>query len=292
MQNQSLFYKESGNVNIVGLAISYFTCLLFTMFLGYGYSILTSVIPIIYVNFLLTFILGISLAYLVKILVKLTHNRHRKSQIILAIITGLMANYFQWTTYVLYVYMGSLPSLNEYFQNLYWIIIPNGLIQNIISINKIGMWSVFGISFSGSILTIVWILEAVIIGLIPVVSIIKSNIFPYSEKQNRWYPKFILCKDFESISMVDRLIKSLNKEPVKAIEELQKENGLRHSKIYLYYLQNEDYQYLTFENIFFEGQGKGSKEKTVMIDNYRIPNSVADEIKNKYDHKRERYEII
>ena len=150
----------------------------------------------------------------------------------------------------------------------------------------------FGIPFNGFVLTFIWTIEALIIGGLPVLLILKSNTFPYSEKLNKWYPKFTLLKDFESISLMDSLVKSLSKEPIRAIGEIKKGHGLRHSKLHLYYLENEDKQYLSFENIFVEQQGKGKTTKTLMISNFLIANQVAIELKTKYENKRERIEVI
>lgn len=292
MNQNNYFYEESGNINFLSSAISFLICGFLALVFGYVYSSLISIIPIVYANFLLTIVFGVSIAYLVKILVRLTHNRYRKSQMILALFTGIMANYFQWTTYILFLYNGGIPSINELFQNLHWLVVPENMFHNIIEINKFGSWGIFGIPFNGFVLTFIWILEALIIAGIPVLLIYKSNTFPYSEDLNKWYPKFTILKDFESISFMDSLTKSLLVEPISAIESLGKGHGLRHSKLHLYYLENEENQYLSFENIFVEQQGKGKTTKTLMINNFLISKQVAMELKEKYENKRERIEII
>ncbi len=286
------FYQESQNINNIGITVACSVSIAFSLILGYTYSILISVIPFFYANFLLTFLLGISLALIIRVLIRLTHNRNKRSQITLAVITGLLANYFQWTTFVLFVVNSSVPNFIELLQNLHWLMHPENLFQIIVEINNLGFWSIAGITFNGWLLTTIWVLEAVIIGAIPVIGVLKANIYPYSERLSKWYPKYTLLNDFESISLIKKLTKSLNEDLVSTIENLGKGNGIRHSKIHLYYIEEDDNQYLSIENIFIEDLGRGKTNKTLMINNLRIESKPAKLILDKFEHKREKIDII
>lgn len=126
----------------------------------------------------------------------------------------------------------------------------------------------------------------------PIVAIVKTKIYPYSEFLGKWYDKYTLFKDFESISTVTKLKGELSTDPLKSIDSLGKGTGLRHTKVHLFYLKHEDKQYLTFEKIFIEGQGKGKKNSSIAINNFQINKSDADLILEKYENKRERIEVI
>ncbi len=53
--------------------------------------------------------------------------------------------------------------------------------------------------------------------------------------------------------LMDSLIKSLIEEPISAID------GLRHSKLHLYYMKNEENQYLSFEIFLLNNKEKPRK---------------------------------
>lgn len=292
MDNQELFYQESGQINPIRQSLSYAICIGLALILGYIYSVAIIFIPIVYLNFLITLGFGLTLGLICRAIVRFSHNRSKKSQIVQAVVIGFLANYFQWTAYILYAYNGEIPTLGLYFANLHWIMIPENFFTAVAEINKVGTWSIFGIPFNGFALTAIWIIEFLIIIGGPIVAIVKTKIYPYSELLENWYHKYTLYNDFESISMVNKLTKELASDPVKSIESLGKGSGLRHTKVHLYFMKDEDKQYLTFENIFIEGQGKGKKDSSIVINNFKINKADAELILEKYENKRERIDVI
>jgi len=65
---------------------------------------------------------------------------------------------------------------------------------------------------------------------------------------------------------------------------------LRHKKIHLFYLEDENKQYLTFEKIYIEG--KGNKNSTTVINNMTIDKPAAKSIMEEFANKRNRIEVI
>ena len=222
----------------------------------------------------------------------MSQNRDKRSQIILAIITGLLANYFQWTAYILFAYKGTFPLLTEYLLNLHWIVVPENFLNAVMEISKTGLWSVFGVPVDGLVLVLVWILEAIIIGVIPIIAVYRTKIYPYSELLQKWYPKFTLFKDFEYLSSIGLMIENLKNDTFKTINSLTKGDGHRHCKIHLFYLREEAEQYLTFENVVIEGRGTGKEVRNIAINNFAIDKKTADAILEAFDHKKEGIEVI
>jgi hypothetical protein len=101
-----------------------------------------------------------------------------------------------------------------------------------------------------------------------------------------------LLKDFESVSTSNKLLSSFETDVLKTIQELRQGNGLRHSKIHVYYLPDEEKQYLSIEKVFIEGQGKGKKNTVNVIDNYKIDKAVAKSILESYENKKERFYFL
>lgn len=292
MNNQDIFYKESGKINPIKQSLSYVICIGLALVLGYAYSIIIGFVPIVYLNILLTVGFGLCLGVICRVLSRLGHNRNKKSQIVQAVVLGLLANYFQWTVYILYAYNGELPSMELYLANLHWIVIPENFFAAIAEINRVGVWSIFGIPFNGFALTFVWFIEFVIIMAGPIVAVIKTKIYPYSELLQKWYKKYTLVDEYASVSTVNKLTNDLTSEPIESIERLGKGAAFRYSKVHIFYLKDEENQYLTFENVFIEGRGKGKKESDIVINNFKLTKSDAEQILERFENKRERIEVI
>lgn len=292
MNNRELFYQESGQINPLKQSLSYMICIGVALVLGYLYSIAIMVIPIVYLNFLITLGFGLVLGFISKSLIRFSHNRSKMSQMIQAITIGFLANYFQWTAYISYAYNGIIPSFSLYLSDLQWIIIPENFFTAIGEINRVGVWSMFGITFNGFGLASIWFVEFLIIVAGPIIAVFKTNIYPYSELLSKWYPKYTLFKDFEALSTGKKMMNDLKSDTLKAIESLGKGTGLRHTKIHLYYLKGEEKQYLTFEKIFIEEQGKGKRNRSLLINHFMINSRDAERILERFENKRERIDVI
>ena len=259
MQNSPSFYQESNQFNPRGLAIACVASLIVSLFLGYFYTILTLLIPLVYANFFITVGLGFAMAMASKYLIRLGHIRHFNSKLALGILAGLFANYFQWAAYITYAFQGHFPSFGDYLSNIGWVFSPKLFFLVISEINKSGLWSMFGMQINGFVLTAIWFIEFLIILAVPVLLVLQAKSYPYSEKLGKWYKKYTLFDDFEPISAVHLLIENLQKDAVAVIQSLQPGSGWRHSKIHLLYLEEEDKQYLTIEKIYVENRGTGKK---------------------------------
>lgn len=292
MKNKALYYNPSGQIDIIRLCLSYITSTLAALFLGYIYSVLTNVVPFVYINAGIAIGLGLLLGLTSRVMTRLSHNRNKRSQIIHVIILVLMTNYFQWTAYILFAYNGAIPTPEVYISSILWIFDPENLISAIIEVNKYGTWSIFGIPFKGIGLTTVWLIEFIFITVLPIVIAFKAPVLPFSERQNRWYKKYTLTTRFRSISMVGQLIEELSSDSVAAIENIGKSNNLRYTIIHLFHLENECKHYLTFEKVYVEAQRRSRKHSTTIINNFEINSLQADLILERFDNKREKFDVI
>lgn len=292
MEKEKLYYQESMKVNLLGLIFSYVLCLVAALFLGYAYSVITIFIPLIYINFLITIGFGLALALGVRIAVRTSHNRNKKSHYILAFIVVLMAVVFQWATYILYVVDGEVPSISVYLSNVYWIVLPHVFFPVIAEINEVGMWSILGLTFNGVSLSFIWLLEAVVIMALPIIAVYKTKVYPYSELNGKWYPKYTLNQDFESVTGVTSFLNYLTVDPGSAIEDLGRGLGHRHSKVHVFYHKNENKQYLSLEKVLIEKQGTGKRNSEVVINNFEIDRNTAQEILEKFPNRKERIQVF
>jgi hypothetical protein len=190
--------------------------------------------------------------------------------------------------YILLAYEESYVSFGEYVPKLNLILSPSLFFGIISEINSIGLWTLIGgIVINGTVLTIVWLIEATIIFGASLLLISRSNIDPYAERNNRWYPKFTLDTDFESIPAISSYLPKLEKSPIEAIKSLGKSSILRIGKVHVYYIEGEEDQYLTLENIYLDDRGK--KETELILENFRIDDVTAKDLLDEFKHKRDRY---
>ncbi|MEL6835147.1 MAG: hypothetical protein AAFP77_19265 [Bacteroidota bacterium] len=288
MDHQHLLYQESGKFNPTGLLLSILAFVLLSIVLGYVYVLIMMFIPLIYFNVLITIGLGILLGYLVRVSTKLSHNRNAKSRMILAAVLGLLVTYFMWVAYLLYIANGAvMPSISEYLSALPWIVTDPGSFFDLMSvINMMGAWSIFGLTFSGILLALVWLAEVLIIIGAPVLSVFGSDPYPYSEAMGKWYPKYTLSEEFAAVSAPTSLINDLQEDPVKTIEELGMGTANYFSRIHVFYLPEEKDNYLTFEKVTVETGEESKEESTIILNNYRVDKATAAKILEVHKNKQ------
>ena len=284
------FYEESNKTNVVGNIVSWAVIFLITLMVGYFYSIAISLIPIIYFNVIITVAFGLLLWVVIRILVRFTHNRNKRNQMILIIGAAIFANYFQWASYILYMSSDAVPSFSEYLVGIGWIFSPGNFFEPVSIIKEVGPWSVFGVPFKGVMLVGVWIIEAGIISVMPIILVSRSQPYPYSEIFSKWYPKITLDTDFESLGGAT-LIPKLAENPLAALQALGKGSAYRSTKIHIYYLREEEKQYLTAEVVAIESQ-TGVKSGNKVVNNFQINRHEAELILENFRHKRTRYDLL
>jgi len=288
--NNYNYYAPSGKIDPVRSVISYAIGIAIAIVLGYAYSILTAIIPIIYANIILCFAVGGVLAFLNRFLFRLSNNRSIRSQIIHAIVLALVVNYVQWTTYVIYIFSAEVPSLTMVIKNLTWIFQGTDFFGAISEINTYGSWSLFGGVVKGFLLTGVWLVEFLIIMVIPLISAFNGKVYPFSETQNKWYKKYTLRRDFQSIASIENLQNGFAADPTKTIEDLGLGNANRYTKIHIFHLPNESNQYISFEKTHIDH--KGNKIKDIVINNLKIDEQTAKTIMANFENAVEKLDIF
>lgn len=286
------YYVNDQNVNPVGFLAALALLCIVSFLLGYIYAVALMLIPIVYVSSLITIGAALALGASNRFAMRLMHIRNKKNKYALALLSGLLISYFQWTAYLTYVYSGAIPTPMEYSLSITWILYPTEFISAILEVNQHGVWSIFGVTFHGVALTLIWIIELILLTGSPLLSIYKSEDNPYSTIFTCWYPKFTLRYDFESISMAGKLTADLQQDPFGTLTQLKLGNGFRHAKVHIYFLPKEETQFLTVENIFIEGRGSGTKNKTTIVHNLAIETATASNLMNHFGFKREWIDVL
>lgn len=278
-------YKHSGESHILGIMIALGLGAALAIFLGFIYTVLIVLIPIVYANFFMTIGFGTILGYSMKFFSRFGKIRNGKQQIILAGAVGFIGFYFQWIAYFVFLNSGE-HSFQAYQENFNLLYDPGFFIFLIIDLNKTGSWEMFGIMFTDFPLWIIWGLEALIIIGIPIIINAKHPIIPYSELLNKWYSKYNLKTEFENIATQRAFKDDLLQNVEKAIDSLGYGGGYRFSQISIFYLKDEENQYLSVENIFIEERGKGKTHKTSVVHLLKVDTITANNLMEKFGKKK------
>lgn len=273
---------KTSSVNIV-LALTF--CLIFCFGLSLVYGIIIAVSPLVYINFFITVAFGLGLGYAVKIFSKLFKIVSSSIRVKIAILVGVFGIYFSWVSYILY-HISLDPYSGTYFSNSYLFFNPVSVAQIMADIAQQGLWAFFGIVFTGFPLVLIWLIEAGIIFIIPFLMVKKHVISPFSSTHNKWYIKYVLSKDFESLFSESIIIENLSVGVISYIDSLKTGRATNYSRISIFFLEEEIKQYLWIENVRKVEQGK-KQEVTEIVTNYIINREEAKELIKKYYAKKE-----
>ena len=146
------YYKPSGKISPLAFVILLLVCAVIMPILGVIYAYATWYIPIVYINFLITIVFGISISFVIgHLLIKLGKIRNYRLSVLFAIIASLVAYYSQWVVWVDLVLnsgevygneqIGLSVSNIQFEQLLYLATHPSDLIDLILLINKEGTFN-------------------------------------------------------------------------------------------------------------------------------------------------------
>lgn len=285
-----VYYQESNKINIPKLAIAYIFCFFLAIVLGYVYTMVIVVIPLVYFRGLITVSVAVLLGFIVRFLSRMTHSRNLKSRYLLIVGLVLFLSYFQWLAFILFFYNERMPSFNLYFANLGMIFSPQDLLASVIEINTFGIWEVFGIVLNKGLLSLIWISEVVIFLVIPILNIKDTRAYPYSEKQEKWYKKYTIEEEYKVLGSIEQLVTDLNKDALKTIQGLGYGTGSRYTKIHVFYMERSTYHYLDVEKVLIDREGKD--EHSLLVEGLRIDNKTAKSLLDNLKHKQDRIAII
>lgn len=279
------YYQESGKANPIGLLITFLVLLTVAIVFGYLYSMLTVYIILPYFNFFLTVGFGLLLAFTLRLITHFTKNRNKTSRYVLAALGGLMGILFSWVAYILYTYIGNFPSMVDYIKNIPNIINPK-IFQGINYISQQGYWSIGEIVPSSRQLWGIWFIEAVIILFPSLFFTFRGKKHPFSEIHNKWFKKHTLDRYFEPFYSSQKIEQSLDIDPLQTMEDLGKGDAFKHSKVHLYYLEEAEEAFVNIDLVQENRDGKGKPQVEVILEPYKIKQSVAKEILSKYHHTK------
>jgi len=263
MNDNPKFYKASENTNPSNLIIAIISGLAISIGLGYLYNLFSTFIPFIYFNVLMTIGLGMAIGLAARFISRVCKLNHKKSRLILVVVMALSTFLFQWIAYLSCHVNGSMIGFGKYLAHLPQFFVSGEYLNVLSELYNYGSWSIGSFVFNKFLLIAVWLVELCIITVLPIMSVLKMTEFPFSESKNQWYPKFTLTDQFESMSSKRYFLEEHHKDILRGIHNLKMGAGWRHGIVHIFYQEGENKQYLSFEKVFVEGQGKGREHQLI-----------------------------
>ena len=283
--NSINFYKPEKNANLLFLLVWIILMLSITISLSYLYCLSSLYMPIIYFSVLITCFYGLSIGYLVRFTSKIFRITSKRDIVYLSIFCGVISIYASWVAYLTSLegpsYSNSI--FDSYLTNSDYWLNPFLLFEIMNNISKVGLWEIFGTGtpVTGTLLWIVWIAEALILIFAPLLAIKSYQVAPFSARSNKWYKKFILNDQFNTIINIDKTLSELAQNPEKTMNNFSIGETNRHSIVSIHYLREESKQYLKIDNVRYDRKGKLIHKKTA-INNLEISTQSAESIIKKY----------
>ncbi|MFI0428327.1 hypothetical protein [Mariniflexile sp. HMF6888] len=285
------FYTESGIAKPLNITLVFLCGLISILFFSYFYSLIITYLPIIYFNFLIVIGFGFTIAFLSRIFNVVFKIRNRRKSIIITIILSLFAIYFQWVSYIFIISFDDYDFFKTFKEFEYFLSIlfrPDIVIENIIEISKVGLWSIgsSNLYIRGFMLWAIWLVEACIIIFVSYNIFKNFNDIPFSEKDNKWFKKEIIDFDFEHIAFKKKFVEEFLLNPFESVNQLKRGDGLRHSKISIFKSETESKNLITIDNVIVTQRGKGKKDYTKVLEYCYVDNSDLSQIKGKFRTKK------
>lgn len=272
-----LYYKPSGKFSSISFLYLILVSIIAAPILALIYSYATRYIPFIYINFLILagFVLGLGFA--VNFAIALGKVRNKLLGMVFGLVVGLAGLYACWViwicTHIPIDYMELIKS-------------PEGMKSIIGLINDQGTWGFrSGGNVSGTFLTVIWVIEALAIIVVPTFMAYGKTCDPFIENENEWAEETVIGP-FGYIANGQVLVKQLetkNYEELLAMETLVTGVANSHSILTLFHGTNRSQSkefYLTVTNMkeSHDKEGKLEFDEIVIINFIHINKEVGQQL--------------
>lgn len=283
METQSIFkrYEASGIVPAINVSIILLLGLCIMFFLGFLYSALTTIITIVYFNVFVLIGFSFVIAHISHFMNVTFKMRNKIASMIVTAILALLATYFQWVFYLYLISYENITPLNDISFIINDLILdPKYLIDYIIELNKVGVWEIGSVTYTGTTLWLIWLAEFILTLVISLRIYDKFKLKPFSEKDNNWFNKTRIITDFEYIDLKRTFLDRFYKNPANALSSLEKGNGIKQSNIYIFSNKSQNSFLISIENSIVNN--KGRKEYSTVLEPCYLNRNHLIEIKEKF----------
>ncbi len=265
------YYTPSGKVSPMSYIYFILVALIALPILGLIYAYAIWYIPFIYINFIIAGCFGLGVGFLINfVVVKLGKVRSKMWAMIFGILAAFIALYFHWVSWVdLVINAGEsdgsqmIVTSNVQFGQIFSLAMNPGALFSIIGeINEFGTWGFKNTAVSGTFLTIIWIIEALIIIVAAFLLSSGAADEPFCEENQKWFDRKDLAP-FAFVLNPTTVVKELESGNESVFDEIGRpEEGGENpnfSKFTLYANETNE-NYLSIENQRSKLNDKGEIE--------------------------------
>jgi len=256
----SKYYQPSGKFSPASFLYFILCLAIIIPILALIYTYLIWYIPFFYINVFITvgfgFAVGIAISHLA---VKMGKVRNATLALLFGFLGGIFALYFSWAIWVDLVInagesygnsrIGITTSNIEFLQVFGLALQPDKLFSFITEINKTGTWGIRGSAVSGTILSIIWIIEFLIVLVISIFSPLFRAKIPFCEMDNKWFKEDTLPA-FNYINNPKEMVVNLENSNQNSFINLEKSTTSENEShsIFTLYSSEKGESYITIEN--------------------------------------------
>ena len=280
---EPLYYKPSGKIPVKGIFISLIMAFVITVILSIIYIALQWFIPFIYLNFFIAAGLGFGVGGGVIIAIGSGKIRNTKYEFVLAFLCGLLAWYCQWALFVSLMseaegsMAGGMWVRSSFNLTGFWYILthPEILFQAMLSLNKAGTFTLKHNTVSGTLLWVVWVIEALIIIGTPILfSLSGRSTNPFSEQNDQWMEERDVEGKLKTVTDPNQLINELTTGNLKSLKDFLPADDLSndYATLRIYESPGDHVSYISVINVSHKADKKGElkKETKTVIEYFRI----------------------
>ncbi|RZM24745.1 MAG: hypothetical protein EOO88_21780 [Pedobacter sp.] len=279
---EHLYYKPSGKIPVKGVFISLITSFVITIILSIIYIVLQWFIPFVYFNFFIAAGLGFGVGGGVFIAIGAGKIRNTKFEFTLAVLCGLLAWYCQWALFVsLMSEAGGSMGVGMWIRSSFnlkgfWYILthPDILFQAMLSLNDAGTFTLKHNTVSGTLLWVVWVIEALIIIGGPILfSLSGRSTSPFSEQNDQWMEERDVEGKLKTVTDPDQLTQEFIAGNLKFLKDFLPADDLSkdYATLRVYESPGDPVSYISVTNISHRPDKKGElkKETKTVIEYFR-----------------------
>jgi len=254
-------YSPSGKFHITAFIYFILAALIFIPIVSTIYAYAIWYIPFPYINFFITagfgLLVGLGISFLA---VKLGKVRNGKLATLFGFIGGLLALYFHWAVWIDLVLnisdtvgsdtMGVAVSNAKAGQVLTLLLNPGALFSIMSEIQEYGTWGIKQGTVKGTPLTVIWVIEALMVFVISLITPAGQSSKPFCELNEKWFDE----KDIKPLSHLENpsdVMARINQNDFSFIENLDvvaDPKSESHTKFLLFSNETNE-NYLTVTNV-------------------------------------------
>ncbi len=278
------YYTPSGKIGNKAILYSLLLIFIIMPLIGWSYTKVQSWISLIYGRIFITALfMGIISVLVFDPLIRKGKIRNILIFAVLGVLAGLSAYYVSWCTFI----SDSIGTENG-ANLLSFISQPNKVFDFMQIYNLLGFQTTSkasNLSYTGNLLYLVWLVEFIMLVIVPVWISRTTTQEPFSELNDDWFVTKKLEKVF-TINISDEVLKgSLENANYQSLYDATVTNTEANSYIIATIFDSlGDDDYLSLQRIVakYDSKGKRTDDKTNIVKYIRIPNNVTEELKQQF----------